>query len=205
VNLTGAGRTDLPPSALPGYREALLSGALPRVPSLPPTGLPGRSAQALVRRLIFIFLAGILVLLVVAQVLMRVKLPTYLILTILCLASLVSLWYCQRRMAAVGERLLTELSCGYTTIVMAFGGFWLGRGRRGWTIGWRIPWDFSTVWVLSSDGRTVIRPPQIPGDPPGLYPSDSRVHSLELWTGTTWAGYFATQRHPSTRREGILR
>jgi hypothetical protein len=203
--VTGAGRTDVPPSALPGYREALVSGALPRVPSSPPTALPGRSAQALVRRLIFIFLGGVLVLVVVAQGLVRARMPTFLVPVVLCLASLAFLWYCQRRMAAVGERLLAELSCGYTTIVMAFGGFWLGRGRRGWATGWRIPWDFSTVWVLRSDGRTVIRPPQLSGDPPGMYPSDSRADSLELWTGATWAGYFATQRHPPTRRDGTLR
>jgi hypothetical protein len=67
------------------------------------------------------------------------------------------LWYCQRMMAAVGERLLAELF----------------------------------------DGRTVIRPPQKPGDPPGL---SRPTHAYIRWNCRPAPRGRATSRLKDTRQ-----
>lgn len=91
-----------------------------------------------------------------------------------------------RAWTRVGERMLTELRAGYTTLTLDLGGFWTGGARRYRHNG--APWDFRGAWVYDSRGRLRAAPdPSL--DRPGLYPSPTAPGRYEVWTGCVWSGH----------------
>jgi hypothetical protein len=160
-----------------------------RVAGMPPTPLPGPSAQALFTRVILAFGAAIGAGLLASSLLRMAPLPQGVPALVLGPLSLLALWAILRMLGPVGDRLVAELSRGYTSLRMPFGGFTTNRGRRNWLIGFRTPWDFDTVWVLDRRGK-VIRPPRRPGAAPGFHSSPTRPGAQELWTGRVWAGVY---------------
>lgn len=159
------------------------------IPSNPPTPLPGLSAQALFIRVIIAFGAAVGVGLLASNLLRKASLPQGVPALLLGPLSLLVLWEILRMLGRVGDRLVAELSHGYTSLLMPFGGFTTNRGRRNWLIGFRTPWDFDTVWVLDGRGR-VKRPPRRRGPAPGFYPSPTQRGAQELWTGRVWSGIY---------------
>ena len=144
-----------------------------KVPGIPPAPLPGPSAQALFIRVILAFGVTIGGGLLASSLLRMASLPHGVPALMLGPLSLLALWVILRMLGPVGDRLVAELSRGYTSLLMPFGGFTTNRGRRNWLIGFRTPWDFDTVWVLDRRGK-VIRPPRRPGTAPGFHPSPTR-------------------------------
>lgn len=160
-----------------------------RVAGIPPAPLPGPSAKALFIRVTVAFGAAIGGGLLASSLLRTASLPQGVPALVLGPLSLLALWVILRMLGQVGDRLVAELSCGYTSLLMPFGGFTTNRGRRNWLIGFRTPWDFNTVWVLHRRGK-VIRPPRRQGAVPGFHSSPTRPGAQELWTGRVWAGVY---------------
>lgn len=94
----------------------------------------------------------------------------------------------------VGGVAMAELKAGYTTLPLAWGGFWSTGGRRV-ALHYHVPWDHSGTWVLTGAG-TVKAAPRHDVLAPGLYPSVSRPGMLELWTGAEWAEVYAEPERP---------
>ena len=175
---------DLRPRDVPGYPAAAAAGLLPFVPATPPVQLRRPSAQSAFRRFLVQLGAS-----VVVQLLLLEFVPDHAsaagTFAVLVAGGIVALVLILRWWRAVGEALLAELECGYTTLLVQFGTFGFGEGRRRPGLGWRVPWDFSGVWVLDSSSRVLSAPD--PGvDPPGFYPSPSRPGAWELWSGAVW-------------------
>jgi hypothetical protein len=106
--------------------------------------------------------------------------------------GLAAFWLMLHWLAGVGRRNCEEFKRGYTTLVLQYGMFKSTMDLRWWITNWRIPWDYSGLWVLRGDGN-VISAPSSDREPPGFYPSPHRTGWYELWTGCAWAGQY--QRH----------
>lgn len=182
---------------MPGFESALRSGLLPAVPAPPPAPppapLPGRSAQAAFRvflgELAAIVALGLLLVAVAGRVGLSQGWTSVLVLVAGLVGFLLALYRWQR----VGQHYLAELEHGYTTLVLQFGGFALGDGRRRPGLGRRVPWNYAGIWVFTPSGE-VLSAPEPGVEPPGFYPSPNRPGAFELWTGAVWAGEYRTPR-----------
>ncbi len=152
------------PSQVPGFAAHSY-----QVPANPPTLLPGLSAKQLATRSVVMFALAMFV---------WVGLLAFADASWVVLSSGLGLfalgWFLLKRL---GDRLISELSCGYTSFSFASGMFWFRND------GW-VSWDFSGVWKLT--GAEMIAPTQVAIEPPGLYPSPHREGKLELWSGRSW-------------------
>ena len=52
-----------------------------------------------------------------------------------------------------------------------------------------IPWDLSGLWCLDNRGN-VLSPPNRDVEPPGFYPSPTKLDRYEFWTGCSWSRNF---------------
>ena len=180
----------LQPRQVLGYAAAAAAGRLPNVPSVCPGLLTPATADHAFKVFLLQGGAGIAVLLALVEVVQRVGLGTAVV-SLLILGSsgllfvvLHTLW--QR----VGRAVLDELAHGYTTLTFTYVSF-RAPGARGWYgTDWRVPWDYSGVWVLRPDGG-VLSVPRLGSEPPGFFPSPHRVGGFELWSGAGWTGQFA--------------
>jgi hypothetical protein len=181
---------DVPPRAVPGFAEAVAGGRVPRVPAEPPALGPRPSAQRLFRTLVLGCVLAVPGLLALHWLLVAVDTPDLGRLVVLVGTSLVLFWALFARLAKVGRRSIEEFRLGYTTLILEWGGFWVGEGRFRVATEMRTPWDYSALWHLDGSTGRVIRPPSGTGDPPGMYPSPTRPGSMELWTGVMWQRHF---------------
>jgi hypothetical protein len=175
------------PSEVAGFAQASAAGALPVVPRTPPRLLPGPSAE----RAFNLFLVKLVGAALGAVVAMRVAMTldsTWADLAAIGLGFAV-FWLMLRWLAEVGRRNFEELKRGYTTLVLQYGMFKSTRDLRWWITNWRVPWDYSGLWVLRGGGD-VVSAPSPDREPPGFYPSPHRTGWLELWTGCAWAGQY---------------
>lgn len=182
---------DVPPRAVPGYAEAAAAGRIPRVPAEPPALGPRPSAQRMFRTFMLGCVAAFPLYFVIQQVLRMLHVPGLATMAVLVALTMGLFWAMFARLARIGERSIEEFRLGYTTLVLGWGGFWAGEGRFRLDTEMRTPWDYSALWHLVGSTGAVIRPPQSHGDPPGMYPSPTRLGSLELWTGVMWLRHFA--------------
>jgi hypothetical protein len=182
---------DLPPRAVPGYAEAVAAGTVPRVPAQPPALGPRPSAQQMFRNLALGCVLTIPALLLVHWLLGALGAPDGAVLVVVVGLMLVAFWALFRTLARIGDRSLEEFRLGYTTLILEWGGFWVGEGRFRKVTEMRTPWDYSGLWHLNGSTGEVLRPPRGEGDPPGMYPSPTRPGRLELWTGVRWQRHFA--------------
>jgi len=176
---------------VPGYAAAAADGRLPTVPSAPPALTAGGTADHAFKIFLLQGGAAVAVLLVLIEVVQRVGLGTTVVsLLILALSALlvVALHLLWQR---VGRAVLDELAHGYTTLTFTYVSFRPPRDRGWYETDWRVPWDYTGVWVLRPDGR-VLSAPRSDLEPPGFFPSPNRVGEFELWSGVGWTGQFAT-------------
>lgn len=181
----------LRPREVPGYAAAAADGRLPTVPSAPPALTAGGTADHAFKIFLLQGGAAVAVLLVLIEVVQRVGLGTTAVgLLILALSALlvVALHLLWQR---VGRAVLDELAHGYTTLTFTYVSFRPPRDRGWYETDWRVPWDYTGVWVLRPDGR-VLSAPRSDVEPPGFFPSPNRVGEFELWSGVGWTGQFAT-------------
>lgn len=179
-----------PPDLAPGYQDAVTAGRLPRVPATPPTLLPGRTAGQLFFHGIGAFFAAFPIIFTVTALTNRGVLPSWLDLPLFWLVAGGALWFTFKSLRDSVNRSITECYHGYTTSELSFGRAWWG-GRRFPRTGGRGPdWDFGGVWFVAPYGGKVGRRPLHRGHPPGLYPSPTRLHQWELWTGAEWTGVY---------------
>lgn len=177
------------PRDVPGYAQAARNGVVCPVPRHPPRLLPGPTAHHEFRRFLARSVAVVAVTLVAVEVLARsdgglLRSGAMLLVGLGCMAVVFRFWN------RVGERNVEEFAAGYTTFRMAFGGWWLGEGRRWQGVGRRAPWDYSGIWVLDPGTGSVVAIPDLSVDPPGFYPSPNRPGRLELWSGQVWTGRY---------------
>ncbi|MGY2127452.1 hypothetical protein [Blastococcus sp. SYSU DS0617] len=181
------------PREVPGFDSARRSGLLPLIPARAPALRPGRSAQAAVR----VFLGELVVIVVVGLAVVamagRSELSQGGLSVVVLITGLCGFVLVLQRWRQIGPLHLAELEQGYATLVLMFGGFTLGDGRRRPGMGQRLPWNYAGVWVLDSSGQVLSAPePGVEG--PGFYPSPTRPGLFELWTGVVWAGQYRTPR-----------
>jgi hypothetical protein len=192
--MSGLGGRPLPevrPRDVDGFARAVAHGLVRPVPPEPPPVLPGPTAQQVFRAFLVKSGVTVAVVLVLVELVQRVGLPTAvsgLLAPALGLLGLGVIFF--KFWGDVGRRNVQEFEVGYTTLVMQFGNFGWGEGRRWQGVGRRPPWDYSGLWVLDGAGRQVISAPDPNVDPPGFYPSPNRRGSLELWTGVVWSGRY---------------
>ena len=187
---------DVPPREVPGYAAAASAGQVPQVPAEAPALGPRPSAQQMFRTFAIACVAAIPLLLALHWALRAVGTPSLVRLVVIVGLMLGLFWLMFRRLAQIGDRSLEEFQRGYCTLVIEWGGFWVGEGRFRLTTEMRTPWDYSALWHLDGSTGRVLRPPRGGGDPPGMYPSPTRPGSLELWTGVMWQRHF---REPGFR------
>ena len=184
------------PRDVAGFTQAATAGELPVVPPTPPRLMAGASANRAFN-LFLIKLVGAAVGVVVAMRIATSVHSTWANVVVIGL-GLAAFWLMLHWLAAVGRRNFEEFKRGYTTLVLQYGMFRSTRDLRWWVTNWRIPWDYSGLWVLRDDGG-VVSAPSSDREPPGFYPSPHRPGWYELWTGCAWAGQY--QRHrPAQRR-----
>lgn len=176
------------PRDVPGYAEAAAAGLSPARPSRPPSPLPGTTShQALIR--CGVVLAGAAALVVAALVVGPEEggQATVREAAIMLGATAVGVIAVIAAVGRFRRVLLSELGAGYVTCTFHQGLFWF-VSSPGPTFGKEITaWDWTGVWVLTSDG-SVVSAPDLDADPPGFYPSPNRPGQLELWTGSQWTG-----------------
>jgi hypothetical protein len=175
------------PRDVPGFAQAVSAGQVPVVPHSPPGLLPGPSADRAFKVFLIRLVGAVLVVIVAMGVAKSFHstwaslLPIGLSWVVFCLMLY---W-----LAGVGRRNFEEFRHGYTTLVLKFGMFSSIRDLRWWITNWRVPWDYSGLWVLRGDGN-VISAPAADRESPGFYPSPNRPGRYELWTGCAWAGQY---------------
>lgn len=182
----------LRPREVPGFAEAAADGVLPTVPATPPALIVGGTADHIFK--VFLLEGGVAVaaLLVLVEVVQRVGLSSTAVsllilgMSALLIVALHLLWL------RVGRAVLAELAHGYTTLAFTYVSFRPPRDRDWYQTDWRVPWDYSGVWVLGPDGR-VLSTPQPGVEPPGFFPSPNWPGEFELWSGTGWTGQLATK------------
>jgi hypothetical protein len=184
------------PRQVDGFLAAQAIGLLPRVPELPPSPLPRRTARrAFVEWLLCVAMGGlswVLFASVFAGPLNRSWPVAGPVLLVMGAVGVFVLCFLRPR-ARAGEVFLDELTAGYTTLPM-LGAFWgLNPRRAGGN--YMEPWDFRGVWVLDGGGE-VRSAPDRTVDPPGLYPSPDRPGQLQVWTGVEWARKFRAPARP---------
>ena len=189
-NLRGRTLPEVRPRDVDGFGRAVAAGLVPQVLQEPPELLPGRTAQQVFRMFLLKSAVTVAILLLVVEIVQRVvpSAAAAAVTPVLGLLSLGLIFFQFWR--GVGNRSAQELQHGYTTFRMQYGGFWWGEGRRWKGLGRRAPWDYSGLWVLDTNGRRILSPPNRSVDPPGFYPSPNRHGSLELWTGVVWSGRY---------------
>jgi hypothetical protein len=175
------------PRDVPGFTQAASAGQLPVIPQAPPGLIPGPSA-ARTFKVFLMRLAGVVLGVIIA---MRVAMSFHSTWASLLPIGLswVVFWLTLHWLAAVGRRNFQEFKHGYTTLVLKYGTFKSTTDLRWWITNWRIPWDYSGLWILRSDG-SVISAPTSDREPPGFYPSPHQTGHYELWTGCTWADQY---------------
>ncbi len=179
------------PRQVPGYDDARRAGGLPGVPDQPPTLDVRPTANGLFLRFVAFAGGGLAAILAVVLLLGALDVPDAWrapVFGVLGLAWFVLLF---RRLSAVGRQSAAELQRGYTTLVLDFGGFWVGEGPLTLSGDMRAAWDYRGTWHLGHRDGHVIRAPDRSIDPPGMYPSPHRPGQYELWTGATWLGHYA--------------
>lgn len=185
------------PREVPGYDRARSLGLTPQVPTQPPSLLPGSTAHAAFwgwLRTLGLLAAGWLVVMVVLGRLGGGTAVVAVRLLLLGVGLLGFYLLFVRGRARVGRRVEEELTAGYTTLQLQFGGFGVTRQRSRPRHTYREPWDHAGTWVLDPSGRP-LREPDRTVDPPGFYPSPNRPGELELWTGSAWG---SSWRRPAT-------
>jgi predicted secreted protein len=171
------------PRDVPGYAEARRAGLLPLVGQVPPTLLPGRTAQDEFHR--FLLRNAVAVAVIVVAFGIAAKVDGIARVILLLGPGLVCWWLIVFRfMAPVGVRNDDELAAGYTTFVMQFGTF--RSGGRHWQT---LSWDYRGTWILNQHGA-VVSGPDHAFDAPGYYPSPNGQGAYELWTGAAWSGHY---------------
>lgn len=181
---------DIRPREVPAFAAAAAVGGVPVVPPTPPALIAGTTADKSFNFFLLklVVAAGIVVasLDIVPKIVGGKGLLTALVDFTLGMTVLVLML---RWLKSVGERNFQEISQGYTTLVLRYGMFGPDASSRWYRTRFRVPWDYSGLWVLGNDGRVVTAPD--PGvDPPGFYPSPNRQGAYELWTGVGWSGQF---------------
>ncbi len=171
------------PRDVPGFAQAMAAGLVPVVPRTPPAPVPGRSANRRFKAFLGKVAATILAVILATRIAMAVH-QTWLDLAVIGL-GFASFALMLRWLAGVGRCNFAEHERGYTTLVLRFGMFSAAGDLRWRITKWRIPWDYSGLWVLRDDG-TVISAPAWDREPPGFYPSPHRPARFELWTGCAW-------------------
>lgn len=180
------------PSEVPGFAAHEASRGKQRVPTVPPTLLPGPTSTHLVLRMAAGFIGGVLTLVLL-------PLPDSWRLVVFLPASIFILYLTGRQLHAFGSRQVEEYLAGYRVRGITMGSAFLGRSyRRAWEHK-RVGWDERGLWQLNTRGEAVA-PPQEGVLPPGFYPSPHRPGRLQLWTGLQWLTYFEedwmTRRKP---------
>jgi hypothetical protein len=186
-----SGYPGLSPRQVPGYARAAAAELLPRVPAQPPARLPGATARQVMMAGLAQAAVAFAVSIVVFLQIPKLGLPAILEPLIMIPVGIAPFaFFMGRVFPRAGDRSLQEMAQGYTTLTLGFGDFWLGPPRRWPKYGHRMPWDYRGLWVYDGQGQRIISAPDLSVDPPGYYPSPNRTDSLELWTGTVWAGHF---------------
>jgi hypothetical protein len=182
---------------MPGFAEAASAGQLPVVPRTQPGLIPGVTADRAFK--VFLMKLAVAALAVVVAMRTVVSLHSIWVGLLPIGLSWVVFWLMLHWLAGVGRRNFEEFMHGYTTLVLKYGIFKSTTDLRWWITNWRIPWDYSGLWVLGSDGN-LISAPTSDRDPPGFYPSPHRIGHYELWTGCAWAGqYFDKTSHRTAK------
>jgi hypothetical protein len=173
-----------------GFAQAASAGKLPTVPRTPPQLMHGPSANRAFNLFLVKLVGAAFGVVAGMRVAMSIH-STWANVTAISL-GLAVFWLMLHWLTAVGRRNFEEFKRGYTTLLLQYGMFASTRDLRWWITNWRIPWDYSGLWVLRDDGN-VISAPSPDREPPGFYPSAHRTGWYELWTGCAWAGQY--QRH----------
>lgn len=187
------GLYDPRPRDVPGFADAAATGRLPDVPPAPPAPLPGPTADRAFKLLLLKGAGAVAAVLIAIEVVPRLGLGTGGSSLVVLGLGLALCWLVLHWLRTVGDRNVEELSRGYTTLVLEYGMFTSTGDRRWQSTSWRVPWDYSGVWVLDGQGR-VVKPPQPGSEPPGFYPSPNRPGEDELWTGAAWSGQYRSRR-----------
>lgn len=183
--LLGRYRTPMP-RQVAGFDHAMANGLVPVVPAAAPEPAGALSATDVSMNMVYGFVgcgvAFVLVSLLANQFGLLVVSPLF-------IAVLAAFGYVLFKMPreTVGSY-LAETQLGYTTTKGV-----VQTGLRDTTElplkHVMLPWDFSGVWRLDSQG-SVVTPPDRRFDPPGYYPSPHLPGKYELWTGVMWTGSY---------------
>ena len=189
-NGTSPEPSDILPRKVPAFAAASAAGRVPVVPPAAPALIAGTTADKSFNFFLLklVIVAGIVVasLDIVPKIVGGKGLLTALVDVTLGVAVLVLML---RWLKSIGEKNFQEISQGYTTLVLRYGMFGPNVSSRWYRSRFRVPWDYSGLWVLGNDGK-VLTAPDSSVDPPGFYPSPNRQGAYELWTGVGWSGQF---------------
>ena len=164
-------------------------GRLPVVPRQPPPLLPGATADRAFKVFLLKLVVAVCAVLVLVELVQLPEWPTAVTSLLVLGLGVTALVLALRWWQEVGERALTEIEAGYTTMVLTFGLLRSRPHRRWWQTAWRVPWDYRGIWVLRGDG-SVSSAPDRSVLPPGWYPSPHRQAERELWTGAAWSNQY---------------
>lgn len=175
------------PREVSAFAAAAAAGKIPVVPGAPPSLLPGTPADKAFNLFVLktvLAAAGVVVSL---DVVPRLGLPGVASALLVFVLGAAVIGLALHWLAFVGQRNFLELERGYTTLVLSYGMFVATADQRWYRTRFRVPWDYSGLWVLGNDGHVVTAPnPEV--DPPGFYPSPNHRGKFELWTGVGWSG-----------------
>jgi hypothetical protein len=184
-------KAQTPPRKVADYARAFADGVVRPVPALPPTLLPGRTANGMMRMFILSTVAWGALWFALHSAAGRIS-STHAGLRgpLLFVISSGVFFGVLAQVSRVGNRNVEEFARGYTTLRLQFGLlFYTGLTFKRSPREQRTPWNYSGIWVLDDHGR-VLSPPDPGVDPPGYFPSPNRPGQFELWTGACWSGHF---------------
>ena len=188
------------PRDVAGFARARTAGLVPSVPPRPPRLDGAGVAGALAQRVLLLLAASLFALIALGLIAAALPLPDAAVGISVAVAGVLLIIVVGGAWRQVGLINAAELQRGYTTLVLDFGRFTPGAGRRWPSSGHRAPWDYSATWVLNSHGEVQAAPDGKDRDAPGYYPSPHDEKRFELWTGLVWSGDFLDERRVAAMR-----